>query len=147
VAGLQTGLTVLRRRGTMDTMTNANAASVALIRGDEVLLIRRAFAPFQGLWTLPGGRREPGETIEDCAIREVREELGLRIVGLRPVTIMAIGEARLQFRLAVFATSRFEGVIVPSHEIADYRWLRPRDLHRVATTPDLDEVLKRAFAP
>ena len=39
----------------------------------------------------------------------------------------------------------FEGSIVPSHEIADYRWLAPRDLHRLATTPNLDEVLKRAF--
>jgi 8-oxo-dGTP diphosphatase len=128
-------------------MTDANAASVALIHGDEVLLIRRAFAPFRGLWTLPGGRREPGETIEDCATREVHEELGLRIFELRPVMTMAIGEAQRRFQLAVFATTRFEGAITPSNEIADYRWLAPIDLHRLSTTPDLDKVLRQAFAP
>ena len=51
----------------------ANAASVALIRKTQLLLIQRARAPMEGLWTLPGGRLEPGETIEACAQREVLE--------------------------------------------------------------------------
>ena len=126
-------------------MTEANAASVAVIRGDEVLLIQRAFPPFQGLWTLPGGRIEPGETIEVCAIREVREELGLGVFALQPVTTMAIGEGR-RFQLAVFATSGFEGVVLPSDEILDYRWITPSEIAGLATTPDLDKVLRLAFA-
>ena len=56
-----------------------NAASVAIVREGKVLLIKRAYAPYQHLWTLPGGRIEPGETIEQCAIREIAEELGLTI--------------------------------------------------------------------
>ena len=40
---------------------------------DRVLLIQRNRAPSEGLWTLPGGRLEPGETLEQCAIREVRD--------------------------------------------------------------------------
>ena len=125
-------------------MSEANAASVAVIRGDEVLLIRRAFPPFQGLWTLPGGRIEPGESIEACAIREVREELDLGVFELQPVTVMAIGEGT-SFQLAVFATSGFEGVILPSDEILDYRWVTRPEVAGLATTPDLAKVLQLAF--
>ena len=61
------------------------AASVAIFDADTVLLIRRAFAPLAGVWTLPGGRAEPGESAETCARREIEEELGLALgaPGLR----------------------------------------------------------------
>ncbi|WBQ09324.1 NUDIX hydrolase [Hyphomonadaceae bacterium ML37] len=48
-------------------------------RGDDVLLIRRARAPFQGQWSIPGGKVEFGETLEDALVREVREETGVEI--------------------------------------------------------------------
>lgn len=48
-------------------------------RGDEVLLIRRARAPFEGQWSIPGGKVEFGETLEDALVREVREETGAQI--------------------------------------------------------------------
>ncbi|MEO8883159.1 MAG: NUDIX domain-containing protein, partial [Devosia sp.] len=99
-----------------------NAASVALIDGDKVLLIQRAFEPYGGLWTLPGGRREPGETIEETAIREIREELALDVFGLNAVMTMRLSTG---FLLQVFATYGFFGEVQPSSEIADWRWLRP----------------------
>ena len=125
-------------------MSEANAASVAVIRNEEVLLIQRAFPPYQGLWTLPGGRREPDETIEECAIREVREELGIGVFALQPVITMTIGDAP-RFLLAVFATTGFEGIILPSDEILDYRWMVSAEIGDLATTPGLDDVLGRAF--
>ncbi len=120
-----------------------NAASVALFAGDEVLLIQRARAPFSGLWTLPGGRLEPGETAVQCAAREIGEELGLRVRQLRPVMQLPVGDARAHL-LQVFATKTFEGEIAPSDEIAAWRWVRPDMAGRLATTPRLDEVLARA---
>ena len=123
---------------------NTDAASVALIEGSKVLLIQRARAPYHGLWTLPGGRLEPGEDAEACAVREVREELGLSIYALRPVMRLTIGETR-QYRLAVFATEAMEGKIVPSDEIAAHRWIRPEMLGVLKVTPHLPEVLERSF--
>ena len=120
-----------------------NAASVALIDRGKVLLIQRAFEPYASLWTLPGGRREPGEAIEATAIREIGEELGLAIFAPRPVMAMRLSTG---FVLQVFATEAFEGRIVPSAEIADHRWLNPHDCASLPTTPRLDEVLERAFA-
>ena len=45
----------------------------------RLLLVQRANPPAQGLWSLPGGRQEPGETAEQGVVREVREETGLTV--------------------------------------------------------------------
>jgi ADP-ribose pyrophosphatase YjhB (NUDIX family) len=125
--------------------TPANAASVALIHSGKVLLIQRAYAPYQHLWTLPGGRLESGETIKQCAAREIREELGLIVEDLRPVLVQALGSDKV-FRLAVFASQSFSGAITPSDEIADHRWLDPAAIGDLRTTSRLDLVLAKAFA-
>jgi 8-oxo-dGTP diphosphatase len=46
----------------------------------RLLLIRRGHAPSAGLWSVPGGRMEPGETEPEAVVREVAEETGLRVV-------------------------------------------------------------------
>ena len=122
-----------------------NAASVALIDRDKVLLIQRARAPYFGMWTLPGGRLEPGEDAETGAVREIHEEVGLRCFGLRPIRQMYLGGAG-QFVLQVFATEAFEGEIVPSDEVSDYRWVRLDGIGALRTTARLGDVLERAFA-
>lgn len=50
-----------------------------VFRNDEVLLIRRAKAPFKGQWSIPGGGLEFGERLEEAARREVREETKVEI--------------------------------------------------------------------
>lgn len=53
-------------------------------RGDEVLLIKRGKPPFEGMWSIPGGGLEYGETLQDAALRELMEETSVRakIIGL-----------------------------------------------------------------
>ena len=53
-------------------------------RGMELLLIRRGGHPFLGKWALPGGFSEPGETVDETAARELREETNLEGLPLTP---------------------------------------------------------------
>jgi len=118
------------------------AASVAIVREHDLLLIQRNIAPSEGLWTLPGGRLEPGETPEQCALREVNEELGLTLYGLRKLIVLTHGRYRLQ----TFATQTWDGDIRPNpDEIRDWRWIAPHQLRGLATTPDLSDVIEAAF--
>jgi len=73
------------------------AAGCLIVREGRVLLVRRAIDPGMGRWTFPGGHVDRGETIEEAALRETREECGVEavlgdLVGLfsypgRPVVI------------------------------------------------------------
>lgn len=56
----------------------ALTVDAVLLKGREVLLIRRGREPFKGAWALPGGFVEVGETVEDACRRELVEETGLR---------------------------------------------------------------------
>jgi mutator protein MutT len=60
--------------------------SAALIfRSSQLLITRRhASSHLGGLWEFPGGKREPGETFEQCLVREIREELGVEIAVGEP---------------------------------------------------------------
>jgi 8-oxo-dGTP diphosphatase len=62
--------------------TKVIEVSAGLIFRSGKLLItqRHARAHLGGLWEFPGGKREPGETFEQCLVRELREELGVEVV-------------------------------------------------------------------
>src|SRR6202040_925427 len=55
------------------------AVSAAIIRDGKVLIVRRARPPARGLFTLPGGGVEPGETLFEAVMREAREETPLEV--------------------------------------------------------------------
>jgi 8-oxo-dGTP diphosphatase len=55
------------------------ACAIAANPVGDVYLLRRGFEPSRGLWTMPGGFVDLGETVEDAAIRETKEEIGLEI--------------------------------------------------------------------
>ena len=122
-----------------------NAASIALVRSGKVLLIKRALAPYQHLWTFPGGRLEPGETIEQCVAREIKEELGLAIRNPRPVTVQNLGRDGT-YRLAIFVSADFSGTILPSNEIADHKWVDPATVAALRTTARLDDIIRQCLA-
>lgn len=122
-----------------------SAASVALFRANQVLLIQRARAPWLGRWTLPGGRREGKETALQCAMREVEEELGLLVASAVPVTSIVIAETHKQFFLAVFASNDWAGQIrAQAEEVADIAWVDPLAVGHLPTTPELPDILRQA---
>ncbi|MGO9003306.1 MAG: 8-oxo-dGTP diphosphatase MutT [Limisphaerales bacterium] len=63
-----------------DSKRVTEVSAALIFRGGKLLITRRhSDAHLGGLWEFPGGKREPGETFEQCLAREIREELGVQI--------------------------------------------------------------------
>lgn len=85
-------------------------------RHDRLLLVRRGRAPSLGLHAFPGGRVEPGETLEAAARRELLEETGLRAAELAPLLSIRIEGEETDFDLRVFSTNHAGGEPSPGDD-------------------------------
>ncbi|HZD65338.1 MAG TPA: NUDIX domain-containing protein [Acidimicrobiales bacterium] len=119
-------------------------AASAVVRDDRgrILITRRAD---NNLWTIPGGRMEPGETIAETAEREVREETGISVevdglVGIysnpRHVIEYADGEVRQQFSVCFSARPR-GGSLAESPETTAVAFVEPAELDGLDIHPSI----------
>lgn len=128
------------------------AVSAAIIRDDKVLIVRRSRPPAHGLFTLPGGGVEAGETLHQAIMREVREETGLTIepvalAGYREVIVRDdAGRIERHFVILAFAARWIAGEPSLNEELAEAMWLRPSDLTGLPTTEGLVDIIGAAFA-
>jgi 8-oxo-dGTP diphosphatase len=126
------------------------AVSAAIFHDDRVLIVRRARPPAHGLYTLPGGGVELGESLEQAVIREVREETGLAIaplalVGFREaITRDAAGRIERHFVILPFAARWIGGEIALNEELAEAQWREPDELARLKTTEGLAQIVAAA---
>jgi ADP-ribose pyrophosphatase YjhB (NUDIX family) len=127
------------------------AVSAAIIRDGNVLVVRRARNPALGIYTLPGGGVETGETLMQAVTREVREETALEI---EPVALAghreaiardAQGRVERHFVILCFAARWLSGEPVLNEELDDARWLDPAELSGLRTTEGLAEIVAAAF--
>ncbi len=105
----------------------------AVVRGDCVLAARRtAPAHLAGLWEFPGGKVEPGESDEQALVRELHEELAVRIaVGARIGPELVLGERAV---MRVYLATILEGEPTAVEHDA-LRWLSADELQDVPWIP------------
>jgi 8-oxo-dGTP diphosphatase len=104
------------------------------------VVVRRGHPPSQGLWSLPGGRVEPGETLSEAVVREVREETGLEIEVGDPVGRIDIAHGDLVYDVTDFAAAVAGGQAVPlvaGDDAAEARWVTRAEMSRLDTSPGL----------
>jgi len=101
----------------------APAAGVILIEDGQLLWVQRKFEPRKGGWTLPAGFVEYGEHVEECAVREMKEETGLDVEldGLFNV-YMANDDPRVQVMLVLYRVRRVGGELQPGDDAIDARF-------------------------
>jgi 8-oxo-dGTP diphosphatase len=110
----------------------------------RLLLIKRGHEPGRGLWSIPGGRIEAGETDAAALVREVREETGLlvtpgRLIG--SVRRPAGGGDRV-FDIRDYAASVDSGTLVPGDDADDAVWAGPAELDALPLTAGLLDALR-----
>ena len=116
----------------------------AVIKDEQgrLLLIKRGHEPGAGLWSLPGGRIEPGETDAAALVREMREETGLEVQAgslLGSVRRPAPGSTVLDIR--DYAATVTGGTLCPGDDAAEARWVPVSELPSLPITEGLVEAL------
>ena len=107
--------------GTGDTAPDVRAAGGLVLDGSSVLIVHR---PRYDDWTLPKGKLEAGESWEDAAVREVREETGLccRIVGGDPFVARYHDRRGRPKEVRYYVMAADDGTFEPNDEVDRVRW-------------------------
>ena len=123
-----------------------------VIRGDQVLLVRRGSEPLKGQWSIPGGTLELGETLAEGVVREMREETGfdVRVVGQIEVfeRIFPGNGPRPQYHFVIidYLCEAPDGAPQPGSDVTDAAFATEEELPRYNLTPTATRVIRNAFA-
>lgn len=124
----------------MDRTERIELTTLCLVRrGEQILLQNRVKADWRG-YALPGGHVEPGESIVDAVVREIREETGLLLhsVSLRGVKQFPIDSGR--YVVFLFYSEDFEGELHFSEE-GKVEWIDRDRITQLPTVDDFEELL------
>ena len=119
-------------------MTLLLVVAAALVDADNRVLLaqRPPGKQLAGLWEFPGGKVAPGEGPDDALIRELDEELGIRVKAacLAPLTFASHAYPAFHLLMPLYICRRWEGVVHPK-EGQTLAWTRPRDMRAYPMPP------------
>jgi ADP-ribose pyrophosphatase YjhB (NUDIX family) len=108
----------------------------------RLLMIQRGHDPGAGLWSIPGGRIEPGETDEQALVRELAEETNLQVmVGKLVGRVRREGPGGTVIDIRDYAATVVAGILRAGDDAADARWVTAAELGRLEVTEGLIEAL------
>jgi len=126
------------------------AVGAVVLRGDgAVLVVRRGQAPAKGSWTLPGGKVEPGESLERAVVREIAEETGLRVEPVAIVETLDLEREGYAYRIVDFLCRLVDVVDTEARAASDAdaaRWVLPSEIATLdpPLTPEVVRVIAQA---
>ena len=123
------------------------AVGVLVIDKDKVLIIKRGEEPNKFLWSIPGGLVEIGEELEEAAIREVKEEMGIdikieKMIGIFNCINRNKNEIEYHYVIIDYIAREFTGSIKTNKEILDFKWMKFNELHNYELTNTTRELFR-----
>ncbi|HXB62712.1 MAG TPA: NUDIX hydrolase [Acidobacteriaceae bacterium] len=126
-------------------------AGAVVLEGETVLLVRRGGEPLAGQWSLPGGRLELGETVEQAIVREVREETSLDVEPLQFLGVYDLidrdvtGAIRYHYVLVDWICTVSGGELRAGDDATEVCWVQRGDLPRYALAGFTLDAIEKAF--
>ncbi|MGV9324734.1 NUDIX hydrolase [Streptosporangium sandarakinum] len=116
-----------------------NCVGAIILDGSgRLLLVRRGRPPGAGLWSVPGGRVEPGESDAEAVAREVLEETGLTVaVGRLAGSVDRPGPGGVVYEIRDYLAEVRGGALAAGDDAADAGWFSPGELARLPLTAGL----------
>ena len=127
------------------------AVGAVVVRDSRVLLVRRGQPPSEGLWAIPGGRVELGETLQEAAEREIEEETGLTIRARYPIYTFDVilrdeaGSVQFHYVIVDLLADYVSGTLHPGDDARDARWVTPDELEGLSVNRTTLDVLKKVI--
>ncbi|MCI0348360.1 MAG: NUDIX hydrolase [Acidobacteriales bacterium] len=122
-----------------------------ILRGQQVVLVRRASEPLRGRWSLPGGRLELGETLRQGVEREVLEETGLQVVAKEVLDVFdsifpdSQGKAQFHYVLIDFLCLLRGGELRAGGDVTEAVWACADELEKFELTKNTMAVIQKAI--
>lgn len=116
----------------------------AVIKDGEgrLLLVQRGHEPGKGLWSVPGGRIENGESDAEALVREVREETGLIVSAGRLAGRVRRPAGNDVYDIRDYYATVTGGVLSPGDDAADAAWVSVEEILTFPITDGLVETLR-----
>lgn len=127
------------------------AVGAVVIHNNRALLVKRHNSPSKGMWAIPGGSVELGETLQEAAEREIKEETGLIIKAKNPVLTFDVVErdknGRILFHYVIvdLMADYVRGKPHPADDAEDARWFSETDLAEININQKTHQLLTRLF--
>ncbi len=121
-------------------MKRIEVVAAVICEGKRILAVQRGYGDFKGRWEFPGGKMEPGESMEEALVREIREELESEISVDRFLCTVDYDYPEFHLTMHCFMCSVVGGdITLTEHEAA--RWLTKDELYDIDWLPaDIDVV-------
>lgn len=118
------------------------AVGAVVVHGGALLMVRRNQQPAKGLWSVPGGRVEPGEYLSAAVAREVAEETGLQIVVGDLLGILEVVGDPHYVILDFIATVETRSEPVAGDDVSEARWVPLDEVDALECTPRFVETMR-----
>lgn len=115
-------------------LTPRAAVGAVVIKEGKILMVKRSKAPQKGKWAIPGGSVKLGETLQEAAEREIKEETGLTIEANEPVFAFDLieqdsaGNILFHYVIIDLLADYIDGEVHPADDVSNAEWFGPEEI-------------------